>query len=335
MALSKLKSLNIVGIASVLPSHTEDNLAISNLSENERNQLVSHTGIRYRKRVKQSTISVKYLFETAISHLLQKMNWELSSIDVLICVTQTPDVAIPSVSCRIHGDLNFSEETICYDINSGCSGFVYGLHTAASLLNTIDKKTKRAILCCGDISSRLLNEKDMSVQPIFSDGVSAIAIEMNQNNESFAYFNLQTFGKGQGAIFMKEEDGQKSMSLNGIDVFGYSLKTVPDNILSLLKYAENEIQNMDMVVLHQANKIINEAIRKKIKAKEEQTPLTLFEFGNTASASIPLTISEYWSKKSGKNGWILISGFGVGFSVASAIIKFNPEVCIAPLQINC
>ena len=163
-----------------------------------------------------------------------------------------------------------------------------------------------------------------------------IAIEKNEDEETVTgYYNLQTEGSGQKAIFMSQKEGKPNyMSLNGIDVFNYSVQLVPKNIRTLLTFADRSIDFPDLIVLHQANKIINETIRKNLKLDIEKVPSTLYEYGNTASASIPLTLGKAWDAGLKKSGWIMISGFGVGFSVASALIQFDPKVCESPVELE-
>jgi 3-oxoacyl-[acyl-carrier-protein] synthase-3 len=332
MAFSKHTGSEIIGLVNVMPSQFEDNLELDLLSEQERTALVNHTGIRFR-RIAPKDVTIRDLFERAIDRLLEKTGWEKETIDVLICVTQSPEMIIPSVSCRLHGDMHFSTHTMCFDINSGCSGFVYGLNTVSALLSGISQNS-RAILCCGDLSTHLIDPSDKSVRPIFSDGVSAIAIERTiENTEVTGYFNLGTDGSGQHAIEMQTDaNDAEYMKLNGIDVFGYSVKLVPDNIQQLLQFANQKIDFPDWFVFHQANKLINESIRKKIGVEEAKVPYSIHEFGNTASASIPFTLGLNWKNYPSHNQWILVSGFGVGFSVASALIKFNPQFCDAPIE---
>lgn len=330
MALSKTSGTQIQGIISVVPQTTVDNLSFELLPIEEREAIVKHTGIRFRK-IAAKTTSVKDLFATAIEALLKKLEWEKESIDVLICVTQSPNMLIPSVSNRLHGDLDFPVSTLCFDINSGCSGFVYGLYTVNSMLSGLQKTDARAILCCGDLSSQLIEPNDKSVQPIFSDAISAIGIDKSTDPSIVnAFFNLETDGKGQNAIAMATD---QFMRLNGIDVFNYSVKNVPGNIENLLQFASKSVENPDLFVFHQANKLINESIRKKLKINPEKVPYSLYEYGNTASASIPLTLGTIWEHSEKKSGWILLSGFGVGFSIGSALIQFDPKFCFSPIEV--
>ncbi|HLU86533.1 MAG TPA: ketoacyl-ACP synthase III [Taishania sp.] len=332
MALTTNRGITIKGIVNVVPRTVEDNLELALLDSKEREALILHTGIRFR-RVADSSHTILAYFNKAVDQLLQRTGWSKADVDILLCVTQSPNMVIPSVSCRLHGDMGFDNKTMCYDINSGCSGFVYGLHTISSLLQTIDGKHKKAILVCGDLSTHLIDSEDKSVRPIFSDAVSAIAIECSSEDQKISgYFNLGTDGTGQHAIEIDHEDGQGYMKLNGIDVFGYSVQRVPRNITDLLSFANRETDFADLLVMHQANKVINESIRKKLNVDEVKVPYSIYEYGNTASASIPITLSKAWDSYQPQSGWILIAGFGVGFSMASGLIKFEPNFCDKPIE---
>lgn len=336
MALSKVSGIDIIGIKTIIPKKIEDNLELPFLTTDERNSLVKHTGIRFRRILENNQIGIKELYRKGIENITSELNWDIESVDILICVTQTSKVSIPAISCQLHGDLKMSIDALCYDINSGCSGFVYGLHTISTLLSSIDKKNARALLCCGDISSQLIEGTDQTTKPIFSDAASVIAIQNSvDENAIFGYFNLQTDGSGQHSIYTESDSSNSQfMKLNGIDIFNYSLKLVPNNISTLLDYANKTIDFPDLYVFHQANKLINDSIARRLKLDFSKIPSSLYDYGNTASASIPLTIGCSWNKENTNSGWILISGFGVGFSVASALIKFDPIVYSAPEEVD-
>jgi 3-oxoacyl-[acyl-carrier-protein] synthase-3 len=330
MALAQTKGASIEGIVTVVPSQTEDNSLLDLFTETERESLITHTGIRYRRIVPTGVRFVDYV-QKATEILCEKLEWSSDSIDVFITVTQSPDQPLPGVSCDVHGKLGMSPHTLCFDINSGCSGFVYGLYTVYSLLQGLNKPGARAILICGDFSSRFTDPGDRSVKPVFSDAVSATGIRFDAHSDSVSgYFNLETVGKGFDAIKVTPPDA--FMRMQGIDVFNYTLRYVPDNIQKLITYSGIKKEELQMVVFHQANRLINETIRKKAGFAEEKVPYTLYEYGNTGSATIPLTLGCAWN-----NGFnssrILISGFGVGFSVASALIPFSPKVFGLPVEL--
>ncbi len=319
MAITRHRGIKISGIVNVIPELSEDNLQLTIINEEERAKLVEHTGIRYRRI---SLLPVKNLFEKGIKEAIDLTGWTYDDIDVLICVTQTPELSIPSIACQLHGDLGFKQKTICYDINSGCSGYVYGFHTVASILASISKDKTRALLCCGDVSTHLLSPEDTSTRPIFSDAVSVTAIEYNVNDSNItARFNLETMGNGQSAIYTElNAQNNRIMRLNGIDVFAYSVKYVPQNIETLIQSAEMPNEMPSIYVFHQANKLINDAISRKLKLTSDMVPHTLETYGNTASASIPITLCTRLNEM---NNWVLLSGFGVGFSVASVLINIS------------
>jgi 3-oxoacyl-[acyl-carrier-protein] synthase-3 len=322
MAISKHCGIKIKGIVNVIPAHIEDNLQLPIIDEKERQKLVEHTGIRYRRI---SKLPVKSLFSRGIKEVMELTSWTHDDVDILICVTQTTELSIPSVACQLHGDLNFNQQTICYDINAGCSGYVYGLQTIASILPTLNGKKPRALLCCGDVSTHLLSPDDTSTQPIFSDAVSVTAVEFDPNDNTItARFNLETIGKGQTAIYAEMNAlNKKTMRLNGIDVFAYSVKYVPQNIEALIENAQKPYELPETYVFHQANKLINDAIIRILNLNTDRVPNTLNTYGNTASASIPITLCTRLNET---NNWVLLSGFGVGFSVASALIKLSDFV---------
>ncbi len=325
MALSKVNGLSISGLVTAMPINTEDNLKLPFLTEDEREQLVKHTGIRFR-RIVQEQASIKGYFAKGITQLLDNLSWGINEIDVLICVTQTHTTNIPSLSCQLHGDLKLSAATLCFDITLGCSGYVYGIQTIGSLLASLDKKNPKAILCCGDFSSTLINKADKATVPIFSDAISVTGLELNTTNET-SYFNLETEGSGQQAIYAENN----VMKLNGIDVFNYSLKTVPQNVQTLLNFSRKNENDIDAYVFHQANKLINDAIGKRLAIAECKRPSSLFDYGNTASASIPLTLGLFNHKNTCSQ--VLLCGFGVGFSVGSAIVPLSKSFTFQNLEI--
>ncbi len=333
MAITKSIGTSIRGVISVLPDCIEDNLKLDALAGTDREALVSHTGIRFRRKVKQESTDVKMLFKSGIEELLPAISWDKAGIDVIICVTQTSSITVPSISCQLHGDLGFSQHVIAYDINSGCSGFVYGLHTIYQLLASIDKKVSRALLCCGDISSALTDENDLAVRPIFSDAASVTALEYDRSSSEESYFNLETIGEGQGAIYTESTAQGNKMRLDGIDVFNYSVQSVPNNIKSLLSHVQYDLEYPDAFIFHQANQLIIEHIRKSMEIDSEKVPYSLYEYGNTASASIPLTITTELANVTEKNGYLLLCGFGVGFSVGSALIKFDRNAILRPINV--
>jgi 3-oxoacyl-[acyl-carrier-protein] synthase-3 len=317
MAKTSFNGISLSGVVNVLPSLKQDNLHLNLIKEQERAHFIEVTGIRYRHIFAADTKIVN-LFKQGITSLMGNLSWNIADVDVLICVTQTTHTNVPAISCQLHGFLGMPSHTIAFDVNMGCSGYVYGLSVVYSLLNGFRKSGAKAILCCGDLSSQLIEPTDQTTVPIFSDAVSVTGIECNNNDLQTSWFNLETFGAGRNAIYVEQKNDASYMRLNGIDVFNYSLKTVPSHVQELLGFANRS--NADVYVFHQANKIINDAIAKKLAVANKDAPSTLHHFGNTASASIPVTLHHYLQSNKANGQLALLCGFGVGFSVASALV---------------
>lgn len=321
MAHTKCKGVSISGLVNVLAKHRIDYSAQDKIFETNAEHFMAQTGIACRFEEQDDSVSVEDYFSRGIDQLLGDLNWVADSVDYLICVTQTAGQAFPSVSNRIHGTKNFPVSMVCFDINSGCSGLVYGLRTLSSLLASSSKESSRGILCVGDLSSRIIDANDAATKPIFSDAVSVFGLEFSEKSEEEWHFHLQTFGSGKEAITSKITDQGEKMQLNGLDVFHYSLKFVPQHIQQLLDQSQVFNENVQGFILHQANKLINDSIRKKLAVEPERFPETLSKFGNTASASIGLTWQDWNKQAKGENtDWLALCGFGVGFSIASVLL---------------
>ncbi len=323
MPLTTVDGLFIKQIINILPKKKEDNLKDLLLNEGDKQRLINQIGIRYRY-TQQRGDQVKTAFESAVKKACENLEWELNEIDILIVVTQTNMALIPAMACRLQGDLKMSSSCMALDLNLGCSGFVYGLQTMASLLNSIQKKKPKGILCCGDFSTLLTEDSDQSTRPIFSDGVSAAAIELEQASSATSYFNLETFGEGQDAICTEKINAKRWMRMNGLDVFGYSVNFVPQNIKTLIEFSSQDKEAIDYYIFHQANKIINDAIKDSLDVPTDKVPSSLYQYGNTSSASIPITLGTI--EDHNELNTYLFSGFGVGFSVGSALLPGHPAI---------
>jgi len=344
MSTFSIGNVSIKGIACAVPKNIEYNKDYSYHSDLEKQQFAKTTGIKQRRVVKDNTTASDLCFVSA-KKLLKKLNWQASEIDILIFISQTPDYLIPATAPYLQNKLGLSKTSMAFDINLGCSAYVYGISVVASLLQNIKGK---ALLLVGDVSSKIINKKDKTVAPLFSDAGSCTALEYQENLYKM-YFNLQTDGSGFEAIQIKDggmrnpfskesllvdENTNRSpiqMKLDGINIFNFSRKEVVPNIENLLKSFSLNKNEIDYYVLHQANYFMNEFIRKKMKVEEEKVPYSLKNFGNTSSASIPITLINNLRKELEEKSLILLlSGFGVGLSWGSIYIKTN-KITTLPL----
>ncbi len=343
MALLTIENIGIAGIATTLPSTIHDNSEYALFSKNDFALFLKTVGIRYRRIVASGTTAAD-LCTIAAAKLIEKLAWEKEDIELLVFVTQTPDYQIPYTASSIQHRLGLSKNCMAFDVNLGCSGYVYGLSIVSSLLSKMGNK--KALLLVGDCSSSCISMLDKSVAPLFSDAGSATALTSNQGKK--LAFNLQTDGAEFDAIItphggmrfpfqidslMYEEitNGisrhKNHMILDGLKIFNFALREVPSNVMHLLENKQLKIEDIDLAVFHQANLLMNETVRKKLHLDIEKTAYTLYEYGNTSSASIPVTLTAKADDFSNKNN-VLLTGFGVGLSWGSCIADLSDCVIL-------
>ena len=344
MAVFSIPNIQVVGLAACVPKQVEDNLTFSLLTEGERNAFVKTVGIRYR-RVAPPGLTASDLCFTAAENLLQDLKWKRSEIQILVFVTQTPDYLIPNSSSILQQRLGLSTSCLAFDVNLGCSGYVYGLSIVAGLLRNMPNG--KALLLVGDISTATISMKDKSTAPLFSDAGSATALEWA--DEGRLDFNLQTDGKefddiiipdgglrngfsNQSLQYIEYEKGisrnNLQMKLDGIKIFNFALREIAANIQTLLQYKNVDESLIDYFVFHQANLLMLESVRKKLKVDSNKVPYSLYDYGNTSSATIPLTmLVKLGTTLKHEKLRLLLSGFGVGLSWGSVYLETNKIAC--------
>jgi len=344
MAVFTIQNIKLSGISGCVPKQIEDNKNLSLLTENERELFIKTVGIRYR-RVAPKGVTASDLCFTAVEKLLNDLNWNREEIKILVFITQTPDYIIPNTSSVLQEKLKLSKNCIAFDVNLGCSGYVYGLSIIGGLLqNMVGGK---ALLLVGDVSTQTISNKDKSTAPLFSDAGTATALEFSLNHE--IHFNLQTDGKefddiivpdggfrnrvNEKSFELNEYEGgilrsNLDMKLDGLKIFNFALREIAPNINNLLREKNIDKSSVDYFVFHQANLLMLESVRKKLQAEPEKVPYSLHDYGNTSSASIPVTmLTKLREHLVSQKLSLLLSGFGVGLSWGSAYIETEKIVC--------
>lgn len=351
MAHLQTENIAITGISATVPANKLSNADYPFSTDQERNLFIKTTGIEERRIINRPLTAADLCLKAA-EKLMEEMHLDRSEIKILLFVTQTPDYITPASAVKMQHDLRLNTECLAFDINLGCSGYVYGLSSAASLLSNM--KEGKALLLVGDTSSACISEKDKSAAPLFSDAGSATLLEKKKG--SSLDFILESDGSGYQSIIipdggyrnpfqessleMKEETkginrNATHLILRGIDIFNFSVKSVPQQLRDLLQLKNKTVSDIDFFVLHQANKIINDTIAKKTGFESNQAPLSLKRFGNTSSASIPVTmVSEIREDLENKSLKMILSGFGVGLSWASVYVASDGIKCLPLIEIE-
>lgn len=344
MAFLHIKNVAIKGVAACVPESIEENTAITNIAASDVEKLIKTTGVERRRIVKAGTCTSDLCFKAA-EKLIEELGWDKKDIDGLIFVTQTPDYILPATSCILQNQLGLSTDCFTLDISLGCSGFVYGLSTLGSYMQS--GSIKKALLLAGDTSSMTSSKNDKSTYPLFGDAGTATALEFVEGDEGIK-FHLGTDGSGYQAIIINDggyrnrfneasltenfitegiSRNNLELTLDGMDVFSFGISKAPETVNALINKFEIDKEQVNHFYFHQANLMMNERIRKKLQLPEDKVPLSLKNFGNTSSATIPLTMvtETAESLRNGENE-IIACGFGVGLSWASLICKTNQLV---------
>jgi 3-oxoacyl-[acyl-carrier-protein] synthase-3 len=327
----------ILAVCSCVPKRIERTADYHHITEEERGLFIKTTGIKER-RVAANDVTCSDLCYVAAKDILEKFNCA-EDIDIVIFVSQSPDYYLPATAVILQDRLKLKKSCLAFDINLGCSGYVYGLSVISNLLHS--GQLKKALLLVGDKSTTSTTFTDKSTYPLFGDAGTATLLEHSAGAENW-HFNLQSDGSGKNSIMIEHgqcrnpfdetfeklqeiEPGisraKKHLILNGFDIFNFALKEVAPNIKSLTEQSGIGINEIDYFIFHQANKLINESVRKKLKLDPDKTPSSIEYFGNTSSASIPLTMCYALKDKlQSEKLTLLLSGFGVGFSWGSVIL---------------
>jgi 3-oxoacyl-[acyl-carrier-protein] synthase III len=340
MANFTITNLEIKGISVAVPKNKIDNTQQTNIKSSDIENFIKHVGVHQFRRAPLEMTSSDLAFEAA-TDLIKNMSVELHEIEILIFVSQTPDyLFIPNTSTLLQHKLGLPKSTICFDLPLGCSGFTYGLSIIYSFMKSAN--LKKGLLLCADTISKISNPNDKSVSMLFGDAASALLIEA-VNNASPTYFSLGTDGEGYKSIMIEEggyrnpinensimleqiEEGiarrKNDLTLNGMDVFSFGISQAPKSVRELYLYANKSNEGIDYAIFHQANKMMNEMIRKKLKLETEKVAYSLEKFGNTSSVSIPLTMATELKNELEINKLrLLLCGFGVGLSWGTCYLE--------------
>ncbi|PPU40805.1 ketoacyl-ACP synthase III [Xanthomonas arboricola] len=339
MPTSTLHNVRFAGMATCVPKRVVSNLTDCRPQiRSERERLVRNIGIETRRMAAEWQCFSDLAFD-ATQVLLEKLQWKREEIDALIVVTQSPDYPIPATAIILQDRLGLSHATVAFDVNLGCSAYPFGINLLGSMIAA--GGVKKGLLLVGDRSANLED-------PIFSDSGTATALEFDQNAAPM-HFDLNSDGSGYRAIILpvgghrepvamqhllpyRENEKDRwhqatDLQLDGTAVLSFSTQRVPPAVEKLIAYAGVNKDDIDYFVFHQANRMINETIRKKLGLAVEKVPSTLRDFGNTSGASLPLTMTVRINKElESSPKRVLLSGFGIGLSWGTCLVDIEGAI---------
>lgn len=334
MSYLNINHVKIVGLAACVPPDIEENLTLPIFAdESEARKVIESTGIE-RKRVVRPGTTASDLTYQAINRLIEKLEWSADSVDALIYVCTSRDYIAPITSAILQDRLGFRQDCYCLDLPLGCSGWVYGMSNICSILS--HGQLKRGLLVCAETNSLNRSPKDKTVKPLFGDAATVTALEYDEKWDKPTQFSFGVDGSGYKAVWtefggtrnpitpesIQEKEVEPGiirkgidMVVNGMNVFSFAIKVPPRALQEFVDHFEIDTDKVDYLFLHQANKFIDERIRKKLKLPEEKVPFCLQDYGNTNSASIPLAMVACKAKELTQGEYECLGcGFGVGLA---------------------
>ena len=308
------------------------------IPEEEIEKTINNIGIEQRRIAAPDVMASDLCYKAAVQ-LMTDNDIAPESIDVLLFMSQTPDYRIPATSCLLQQRLGLPRETMCFDISLGCSGYLYALSTAFAYASM--DGVNRVLLLDGETFSKIVNRRDKVDWPLYGDAGTATLIEKGDYGDST--FMLYTDGSGESNLKIhagmrnpvtpdslverEREDGNRrtdmEVFMDGMDVFNFAISKVPKSIKRLLQETGRTMEDVDYLVFHQANRFMMDFFVKKLKIAPDHVPYCISKYGNTSSASVPLTISSELSGRLGGSHTVVMSAFGAGLSWGAAIMQMS------------
>ena len=345
MPKTEFQGIRIAGMAGAVPQTIIENRSfVDQIGEKAVEKVIKNSGVErfHRSPRRQTAGDLSYV---AANELIEKKKIDVSEVGLIVNITETPDYIAPSTAFVIHKRLGLPNDCIAFDVNLGCTGFVYGINIAASMLASGNKRY--AIITLGDVGKHGVTDDrdnpDNTYLMMMGDGCAAVLIEKTKEEstiitdlyaDSTDFGILHTMG---GARCYDAEDVVTTWSdgidrspfdpyMDGMAVFSFSTRTVPEYIKRYMEESGETFEDYSGVYFHQANKMILDRLSKILKIPEGKTPTSLTDYGNTNGASIPFTIlTEFKKRGFNEKQHVMLCGFGVGLSWGIVSADIDPS----------
>lgn len=306
-------------------------------------QIENKTGIKMRHIANEDECASD-LGYVAASRLLDATGINKDTIECLIFCTQSPDFFLPASACLLQNRLGLSIDCAAFDINQGCSGYVYGLYVAKGLV--VAGLAKTVLLITADTYSKFIHPRDRTTRVLFGDGASATLITTEPSGAELGAFVMGTDGSGSQSLIVPagacrsrisdktkqeftDENGctrsPENLYMDGQELFAFALQRVPKLVKATLASAGLEKDDVDWFIFHQANAFMNEHLRARIGVPKNRAPLCMESYGNTVSSSIPITL-WHSAKQFSPGQKVMLVGFGVGYSWGACMLEWGDVV---------
>ena len=327
--------IRISGIGAYVPSKTVTNLELSRQVDTSDTWITTKTGIRER-RISGPDEAPSDMGCYAAARCLEQAGVDRSAVDLIVVACATPDQSQPAVACIIQEKLGVAQKQCpAFDVNSVCSGFVFALDAAQGMMLSAPERYRNVLVIGTDAFSKILNWQDRRTCIFFGDGAGAVLLTRTDADQRRIHFWLGSDGRGSHYIQVPAggtrlpidaqviEKRLHTFSMDGPKVWDFAMDTVPRTIRALLAEHGMSPGDVDLLVLHQSNLRMIEALMTALDVPQERTVTTVETYGNTAAASIPLTLEKAW--RTGRlhaGSRVVLCGFGGGLSWGAALLNW-------------
>ena len=317
-------SSKIVGVGSYLPEKILTNDDLEQMLDTSDEWIQARTGIK-KRHIADENQKTSDLATIAVENALKNANLSSNDLDALIIATTTPDLIFPATAVRVQNNIKMNNG-FAFDIQAVCSGFLYALQLGDSLIKS--NKAKRVAIIGAETMSRIIDWTDRSTCVLFGDGAGSVILEKTESNEHQGIIDIELFSDGSLQDILVVNGGvsggnlDKKIEMNGREVFRYAVTKMPKSIQSIMNKNQITLENLDWVLLHQANERITKAVVDKLGIDIEKAVSTVSHHANTSAASIPLALEHYISSGKVKTGdLIALAAVGGGLTWGSALLK--------------
>ena len=308
-------NIGIIGIGSFLPDNRVTNIDLEKRMDTSDEWIRTRTGIEAR-HLAEEDMTVADMATRAAERALQSAGVTIDDIEAIVCATATAP-AFPATACVVQANLG-AKAAVAFDVSAACSGFIFAMDTAKSLMDS--KGFKKTLVIGAEKMGSLIDWDDRSTAVLFGDGAGAVVL----GEDDIASIDSLVLGSdGTGGKHLYENEEGKIV-MNGREVFKFAVRKMPKIVLEALDKADKTLEDLDVLVPHQANRRIIDAAMERLHLEEEKVVMTIQDHANTSAASIPLALAE--AVKSGKiqdGQTVVIAGFGAGLTWGASCLTWN------------
>ncbi len=327
--MSKIRAA-ITGVAGYLPDYVLSNTELEKMVDTNDEWIMTRTGIRERRILKGEGLGASDLGASAVDQLLKKTNTRPEEVDFLICATVTPDMQFPATANVISDKLGI-RNAFSYDLNAGCSGFLYALVTASKFVES--GTHKKVVVVGAEKMSAIVDYTDRATCIIFGDGAAAVMLEPREDGDGIIDSQMQVDGSGRQFLHQKAGGSVKPASHATVDarehyiyqdgqaVFKMAVSKMADVAVEVMSRNGLESKDIAWLVPHQANMRIIEATARRMGISKDQVMINIEKYGNTTAATLPLCLWE-WEPRLKKGDHIILAAFGAGFTWGAVYLKW-------------